>query len=295
MEFRKQVQQGKRSKIRGKTMHVHAALKAGRSERRFQGENGKRVSGFTLIELLVVIAIIAILAGLLLPALSRAKARGQAVYCMNNTRQLTLAWIMYATDNHDLMVGNPGWVAGGMDWGNSADNTNGQLMIGPSSALGQYAKNPGIFKCPSDKTPALNGQRVRSVSLNAALGGSADLSQNVSPTRDYENLQKLSDLRRPGPSETFAFLDEHPDSVNDGTFHVIPGLSAANYRWRDLPASYHYSGGANFSYADGHCAIKSWKDDRTKQPVQKVNFTGLNVRGSVDYAWITDRMPYRDK
>lgn len=250
---------------------------------------------FTLIELLVVIAIIAILAALLLPALGRAKGAAQATYCMNNTRQLTLAWITYATDNDDELVGNPGWVAGGLDWLNSPDNIDAQQMVGTNSALGSYTLNPGLYKCPADKLLAQNGERVRSVSLNAALGGSADVSQSVSPTRTYFNARRLAELTTPGPTETFAFLDEHPDSINDGTFHVIPGLSPANYRWRDLPASYHYGGGANFSYVDGHCEIRKWEDGRTKKPITKSNFTGLSVRGSADYAWITDRMPYRPK
>ncbi len=255
----------------------------------------RRSSGFTLIELLVVMAIIAILASLLLPALGRAKGQAQATYCMHNTRQLTLAWIMYTMDNDDALVGNPGWVAGGLDWLNSPDNINAQQMVDTNSALGPYTVSPGIYKCPADKLPAQNGQRVRSVSLNAALGGSADVSENVSPDRDYFNAKKLTELSTPGPCDTFAFLDEHPDSINDGTFHVVPGLAPANFRWRDLPASYHYGGGANFSYADGHCKIKKWQDGRTKKAITKMNFTGMNVRGSVDYQWITDRMPYRPK
>jgi prepilin-type N-terminal cleavage/methylation domain-containing protein/prepilin-type processing-associated H-X9-DG protein len=255
----------------------------------------RRISAFTLIELLVVIAIIAILAALLLPALARAKGAAQATYCMNNTRQLTLALLTYASENEDDLVANPGWVTGGMDWGNSPDNGDAQQMVDTNSLLGPYTLNAGIYKCPADKERAQSGERVRSVSLNAALGGTADLSQNVSPTRDYFNARKLSELTMPGPSDTFAFLDEHPDSINDGTFHVIPGLAPANYKWRDLPASYHYGGGANFSYADGHCEIKRWQDGRTKKPITRSNFTGLNVRGSSDYQWITDRMPYRPR
>ena len=258
------------------------------------------IGAFTLIELLVVVAIIAILASLLLPALAAAKGRAHAVKCLSNAKQLGLAVIMYAQENDDYLIGNPGWVGGTMRWNAIPDNIDSFRLIDPAqSDVAPYLESAGVFKCPSDKIPSANGDRVRSYSMNAALGGRAKLDEQTDPSRLYTNLVKYSELILPGPVDTFLILDEHPDSINDATFHVVPGLAPASARWRDLPASYHYGGGANFTYADGHSEIKIWKDGRTKRPITRVNSppTGNNipVPGSVDYQWITERMPYIPK
>jgi len=260
--------------------------------------------GFTLIELLVVIAIIAILAGLILPVLSKAKGKGHAIKCMNNGRQLTLAWLGYATDHEDVLVGNPGWVGGAMSWAAHPDNIDIlKLTDIAQSALAPHLGSAGVYKCPADKLTAPNGERVRSFAMNAALGGKADVTQNQQPDRDFINATKLGELLTPPPTDVFVVVDEHPDSINDATFHVIPGLSLANAKWRDLPASYHYGGGANFSYADGHSEIKIWRDGRTKQAMKRSykwwvggnDTTHFQVPASVDYQWISDRMPYKTK
>lgn len=262
------------------------------------------VGGFTLIELLVVIAIVAILAALLLPTLSKAKSKGHAIKCMSNGRQLTLAWWLHATEHEDVLVGNPGWVGGAMTWTANPDNIDTTKLTDASQALlAPYLSAAGVFKCPSDKIHAPNGERVRSMAMNAAMGGKADVSQNEQPDRDYVNITKLGQITTPAPSDVFVILDEHPDSINDATFHVIPGFSPANAKWRDLPASYHYGGGANFSYADGHSEIKIWRDGRTVQAIKKQfkwwsggsDTTHFLVPASVDYRWISDRMPYKPK
>src|SRR2546423_5195336 len=126
--------------------------------------------GFTLIELLVVIAIIAILAAFLLPALSKAKGRAEAVFCLNNTRQLLFAWQIYADDHSGRLTYNLGgsggravagrtnvnWVNNIMDWNSGAGSDNTNVATITEAALGPYAKSVAIYKCPSDRVLSPN-------------------------------------------------------------------------------------------------------------------------------------------
>jgi len=219
-------------------------------------------SGFTLVELLVLLAMLAVLALMSLPALCKTNLDSQAFTCMNNKRQLTQAWLMFAADNNELLPSSRTWLVnsgGYFSYGGNvmlADSTNLTYLKG--GVLSPYLGNSiGVYKCPGDTRTYLGVPIVRSVSMNCYIG--------VGWTAGFLVYTKISDMRRPGPANTFIFTDEGL-TLNDGAFETDMGSydpnNLAGKNSTDCPGAYHNKAGS-LSFADGHCEIHKWKDPQT--------------------------------
>jgi len=260
---------------------------------------------FTLIELLVVIAIIAILAGMLLPALSKAKDRGKAISCANNTRQLQLCWHLYANDFNDFMP--PNAISDSHAWIDGSGSSLAYDLPGATNVatlrrglLFPYNTSEKIYACPGQNQVEVKSQNrllslppARSYSISGQMNGGTwngrgidpiILNGNPSSARAYT---KTLQINRPPPAMAFVFVDESEYTIDDGYFAVQVNSDT----WQNFPA-YRHGGSAGLSFADGHSELKKWVEPSTallKNPDGFVTAPKHGAARNYDLQWLADR------
>jgi prepilin-type processing-associated H-X9-DG protein len=247
---------------------------------------------FTRIELLAVLAIIALLSPMLLLAISRAKAKAQRIECLNRLKQFGVAWALYDRDHQGRVPPNSGlggttntWVQGWLDpWAPVPDNTN-TLYLKQSLLAPYLAPALELWRCPADRSGL-----VRSVSMNCWLNSDVTPDLYMGLPQAYKVIRRASEMTSPTPSDTFVFVEERSDSINDGYFVVVMGLRGPNASLFNYPASYHHGAG-NLCFADGHTETRRWRDPLTNPPMRPGVYLGIPGRRSPnnpDFAWLQD-------
>jgi len=255
----------------------------------------KSRAGFTRVELLSVLIVVATLTLLQIGGATTSKSKGSVAVCFFNLRQLTQAWQMYADDNKGALAENIDssrtWVTSIVDYSSPQSANTATLTNTP---FGRYVGRTDVYHCPADETTVRTASglvpRNRSYSMNGAVGNPSSFWLPTPPYRSYTNLANIS---APSPSHLFIFLEEHPDSINDGLFAVQMPTSAASTTLIDFPAAYH-DGAMSLSYADGHVEMKRWLDPRTSPPVRFNSLLPIsNQANNPDILWLADRTSAR--
>jgi type II secretory pathway pseudopilin PulG len=279
---------------------------------------GNRVAdAFTLVELLVVVCVLALLAATLVPTFAGSRTGSQTFRCLNNNRQLAVAWRMYADDSSDRLVyANPSdasqsntnrisaWATSIIDFTTASGNwdTNVDIVKGP---LWSYtSKDASIYRCPSDHSYVVTGSgvakpRVRSFAMNLFTGGfapqpgagPAGTDGGLAFAAPYRIFSKSTDLTAPGPARTFVFIDTRPEAIIYPEFITdmagYPSLPA-QYTFYDFPGIFHNLG-ASVSFADGRAEIRRWVDPRTAPPMSIPPMTTVPSPNNLDIAWLQAR------